>query len=99
MTCFQCWDIQQRPHEWPFPGYYWSVRMSFGTWLVHRLVHSAPGLVGFLVRNVGILDADEEGDTIYWRWGFWRGKQKRALRQALEYERARKLLDSMGTGR
>lgn len=35
----------------------------------------------FLWRTVGVLDADGDGDLLYWRWDFWNSNMKRMLRE------------------
>ncbi len=73
MICFECVDIQQRPNRW---DHFWPVDMSFRTWMIHRLAHSAPEFLRFIVCRIGILDADYDGGLIFWRWDFWNGTMR-----------------------
>jgi hypothetical protein len=55
---------------------YWRTNVSLADWLIHRLNHSAQDFVVWLVLHVGVLDAEEDGGLLFWRWDPWNGVMK-----------------------
>jgi len=86
MICLTCIDAVERhagEWDWRWERAYCGP-MSFGSWALHRLIHSQHllgfDLLRFLWMRVGVIDALHEGGTMFWRWDFWNSIMRRQAR-------------------
>jgi hypothetical protein len=72
-----------REHAFPLYGSYQFVRgpmrfPTFGFYMLDLVIHW--GLMERLAR-IGVIDAEREGASAFWRWDFWNAKMARQFRE------------------
>ena len=80
MICRHC-SRHPRPHPERLEYITSPQELPFGKWLIHQIAHLEFWLgleiIWWTVIRFPVLDAENEGAELHWRWDFWNGELRK----------------------